>query len=110
MPTRPALFAALALATASAPAPAQHAPVRAEVVRDDIERLDGAIDRADRRDTISEREARNLRERLASLRGQFRALSANGLTRGEVRRLEQRINYIRGRLRIERVDYDRHAG
>lgn len=110
MKTRFALLAAALLATAIEPVQAQHTPIRAEVVRDDIERLDDAIDRADRNDTISEREAHNLRERLDGLRAQFRALNGNGLTRAEVRRLEERINYIRARLRMERVDYDRHAG
>ena len=48
--------------------------------------------------------------RLRSLREQFQRLNANGLTRAEVRTLQDRTNYIRSRLRMERIDWDRHAG
>jgi hypothetical protein len=95
---------------AAVPLQAQNTPIRADIVRDDIERLDDDIDRADREDIISEREAHDLRERLDSLRDQFRRLNANGLTRPEVRRLEDRINYIRSRLRMEKVDWGGRVG
>ncbi len=85
-------------------------PIRADVVRDGINALDSDIDRADANDTISEREASDLRARLRSLRDQFQRLNANGLTRSEVRSLQDRTNYIRSRLRMEKVDWDRHAG
>ena len=116
------LPAAVLLATLAAPATAhpgrvRHAhphggwtPIRAEIVRDGINALDADIDRADSNDTISEREAADLRVRLRSLREQFQRLNANGLTRPEVRTLQDRTNYIRSRLRMEKVDWDRHAG
>ena len=105
-----AAVATLAGLGVAAPAQAKWTPVRAAVVRNDINDLDRSIDRADNRDTISEREAADLRRRLRSLRKQFRQMNANGLTRREVVRLQSRINYIRGRLKMEKVDYDRHAG
>lgn len=85
-------------------------PVRADVVRDGIEALDADIDRADNNDTISEREASDLRARLRSLRNEFQRMNSNGLTRAEVGVLQSRTNYIRSRLRMEKVDWDRHAG
>lgn len=79
-------------------------------MRDDINRLDADIDPADRNDTISEREAADLRSRLRALRDQFQRFNANGLTVAETNTLENRANYIRDRLRMERFDWDRHAG
>ena len=105
-----ALFLALGIAGFSAPALAAWTPVRAENVREAINALDADIDRADNNDTISEREARDLRSRLGALRSQFQRLNSNGLTRNEVRTLQSRTNYIRTRLRMERVDWDRRAG
>ena len=106
----PCLAAGLLSLLLAVPATAAGTPIRADIVRDDIERLDDDIDRADHKDIISEREAHDLRERLGNLRDQFRNLNANGLTRPEVHQLENRINYIRGRLRMEKVDYDGHRG
>lgn len=85
-------------------------PIRAEVVRDGIEALEADINRADTNDTISEREAADLRSRLSALRSEFRRMNSNGLTRGEATALENRTNYIRSRLKMERVDWDGHAG
>lgn len=98
-----------ALALISTPALAAWTPARADMVRDDINALDADIDRADNNDTISEREAADLRQRVKGLRDQFQRMNANGLTRQEVRKLESRTNYIRSRLRMERVDWDRHV-
>ena len=72
----------LALAGQSAPLmahPGHHAhrhphgaagwtPIRAEVVRDGIEALEADINRADTNDTISEREAADLRSRRRDVR------------------------------------------
>jgi hypothetical protein len=85
-------------------------PIRADIVRDGINNLAADINRADNNDTISEREAADLRSRLRSLRDQFQRLNRNGLTRGEVTALENRTNHIRSRLNMERVDWDGHAG
>lgn len=90
--------------------PGHITPIRAEAVRDDINRLDADIDRADHNDTISEREAADLRRRVADLRNQFHRFNANGLTVAETNTLLGRANYIRDRLRMERFDWDRHAG
>jgi hypothetical protein len=118
----PALAAIALIAMGTAPAAAhvtRHAhahphrgatPIRADMVRDDINRLDADIDRADRNDTISEREAADLRKRLSGLRDQFHRSNANGLSIGELNSLEARANYIRSRLRLERFDWDHHAG
>jgi len=103
------MIAALGLGL-SAPAMAAGTPVKASLVSEDINRLNNAIDRADGNDTISEREAGRLRERVAKLRDDFQRLNGDGLTQGEVNRLEKRINEIRHTLRLERVDYDRRVG
>jgi hypothetical protein len=107
--TRLALAALLAAGIA-VPALAAGTPIRADRVRDDINALDNAIDRADNRDTISEREAANLRRRVHGLRNQFQQMNRNGLSHGEVNALETRINTIRTRLRMDRVDWDHHPG
>ena len=105
----PILLALLAAGLA-APAQAAWTPIRADTVRDSINALDADIDRADSNDTISEREAADLRSRLRGLRGEFQRMTGNGQTRPEVRVLQNRSNYIRSRLRMERVDWDRRAG
>ena len=91
-------------------APGHATPIRADIIRDDINRLDADIDRADRNDTISEREAADLRSRLHGLRNEFQRMNANGLTVAETHALQERANYIRDRLHMERFDWDRHAG
>ena len=120
MKVRAAFALAMAAAVLAVPAaahPGRHAhphrgwtPIRADIVRDGINALDADIDRADNNDTISEREAADLRTRLRSLRDQFHHMNGNGLTRAEVRALQDRTNYIRSRLRLEKLDWDRHAG
>lgn len=90
--------------------PGHVTPIRADIIRDDINRLDADIDRADRNDTISEREAADLRARVHSLRDEFHRFNANGLTVAETNTLLERANYIRDRLHMERFDWDRHAG
>jgi len=102
-------IAAVLAAALAVPAQAAWTPVRADVIRDGINSLSGDIDRADNNDTISEREAADLRGRVRGLRDQFQRMNRNGLTRGEVNTLQQRTNYIRSRLRMERVDWDRHV-
>jgi len=90
--------------------PGHHTPIRADIIRADIDRLDADIDRADHNDTISEREAADLRSRLRGLRDEFHRLNANGLSPAEVTALQARADYIRGRLKMERFDWDHHAG
>ncbi len=102
---RIALFTVLSLALAS-PALAAPTPVRSAEVWHDINELDRSIDRADQRDTISEREAAGLRAQVRTLRVQYHQLNRGGLTPAEARTLEQRIERLNARLGNERHDTD----
>ena len=75
-------------------------------IRNQIEELQRRIERNDNRDRISEREAAGLRRDVWRLRQQFRDYSRNGLSGREARVLQDRIDQIRQRLRIERSDWD----
>lgn len=101
----PALLAALVLGAAS-PAMAQRTPYRADQIRNQISELERRVARSDRRDRISEREAAGLRRDVRDLRYQFQRYNRNGLDRVEMRTLNNRIDNIRMRLRIERRDWD----
>jgi len=101
----PALFASLALG-AAVPAQAYHAPRTDNAVARQIEQLQFAVQRADGRDRVSEREAAGLRHAVFELKRQYRQLSRDGLSRGEQRFLERRIDSIRARLHVERRDHD----
>lgn len=81
-------------------------PERAAMIRNQINGLANDINRADRRNTISNREARGLHRSVQTLRSQFRNYNRNGLTRREVQYLQTRANNIRVRLRMERFDWD----
>ena len=89
---------------------ARPTPIRNNAVHDSIALLEADINRADNNDTISEREAANLRDQLRGLRADYQRMNNNGLTAGETRSLENRIANIRSRLRSERRDVDRHRG
>jgi len=82
-------------------------PERGGAIRNQIWDLDRAVDRAARNRTITPREARNLRRDVANLRNQFQIYNRNGLTFQEVRVLQGRVNTVRARLRMERLDWDR---
>ena len=68
---------AMVMVALAVPAQAGWTPVRTEIIRDDIEALEHAIDKADRKDRISEREAANLRARVHGAR-RLRALRRVG--------------------------------
>lgn len=104
---RIALFTALSLALVG-PAIAAPTPVRSAEVWHDINELDRSIDRADQRDTISEREAAGLRAQVRALRDSYHQLNRGGLTPAEARSLEQRIERLNARLGNERHDADHH--
>jgi septal ring factor EnvC (AmiA/AmiB activator) len=104
------IAAALFAAGLSAPAVASPAPARASHVWHQIEELEHDVNRTDRRDNISEREAAGLRAQIADLKRQYRRMNANGLTKGEVDALEKRIRNLRARLGNERHDRDQHRG
>ena len=111
------LAAALTLSTAglslsSSPAEAQrwqsHArtPQRTAMVRQQIYGLAMDINRAQRRGTISRREAQGLHRAVRNLRSQFRMYNRDGLSAREVHYLEYRANRVRARLRLERFDWN----
>ena len=101
----PALLAALAAGAATS-ATAAPTPYRADTIRNQIAELQRRVERNDRRDNISEREARGLRQEVYRLRDQFRIYNRNGLSRAEYRTLTQRIDRLRMRLRIQRREWD----
>lgn len=112
-----ALAATLATAGLATPAsaqswngPARHNQVQTAHVWEEIAELDRKIDRADRRGTISQREAAGLHRQVGDLKREFRRMSANGLDRGEARQLAQRTDRIEHRLKNERRDRDGYRG
>lgn len=118
-----ALAAAIAATGFAAPASAQywqgnaaHAGhdrqdrVNGNKVWQEIAELDRKIDRADKRNTISQREANGLHRQVGELKRDFRRMSANGLDRSEARQLTQRTERIEQRLKNERRDRDGYRG
>jgi hypothetical protein len=88
-------------------APGYWTPERSNAIRQQIWRLDRQVERATQNRTLSRREAMNLRRDVASLRNQYQIYNRNGLNFQEVRYLQDRVNRIRTRLRLERADWDR---
>ncbi|MCW1402567.1 hypothetical protein OKA06_09585 [Novosphingobium sp. MW5] len=72
----------------------------------EISQLERQVARSDNRDRISEREAAGLRRDVAQLRWTYRSYARNGLSSGEVRNLQDRIQRIRHKLQYERHDRD----
>jgi len=118
-----ALAPALILGLTASPAMAQmqgrhngpsHAwaltPARNAEIRADINGLRQAIDRAAARRTISPREATALRSNARETQRIYASYARGGLTRSEVSALQNRVNAIRGQLRMERRDWDGHRG
>ena len=87
-----------------------HGPARSAEIRQDINSLDYAIDRAAARRTISPREAAGLRQQARNVQRLYAQYQRNGLDRGEVRNLQQRVNSVRVALRMERRDWDSRRG
>jgi len=102
----PALAATAAIGMfAATPADAQRwqfRPAARVQLNQDINQLDRRIVRAERRHTITRREALTLRSQTARLRSLYYRYNRNGLTRGEVQVLESRVNRIRANLRLSR--------
>ena len=109
---QPILSCTLALLAASLclPLHAAPTPVRSSQVWDHIVELERDVNQADARDTISEREAAELRTQIADLKAQYRRLNADGLTPNETQTLENRIKTLRSRLGNDRRDSDHHRG
>jgi hypothetical protein len=99
--------AASAQVTLRIGAPGFWTPERTNAIRNQIWQLDRAIERAEQRRTISRQEARSLNRDVRALRNQYQIYSRNGLNFQEVRYLQDRVNRIRTRLRMERLDWDR---
>lgn len=79
----------------------------AREIRRDINQLENRIQMAQRRGTISPREAVGLRRDVNRLEVQFSRFSRNGLDRREIGQLRAGINQVENRLRSERRDRDR---
>jgi hypothetical protein len=113
----PALIAALGLSAgvSAQAAPYHHnagrpTPARDANIRADINGLNRTIDRAVARRTISNREATGLRRDAAQVQRLYGQYARNGLTRTEMRTLQNRVDRIRVSLRMERTDWDRRRG
>ena len=85
-------------------------PARNNEIRQDINSLNNAIDRAAARRTISPREAQGLRQQARDVQRLYGQYARNGLDRGEVRNLQSRVNSVRVALRMERRDWDGRRG
>jgi len=85
-------------------------PARSTQIRQDIASLNGAIDRAAARRTISPREAASLRQQARDVQRLYGQYARGGLDRGEVRSLQDRVNSVRVALRMERRDWDSRRG
>jgi hypothetical protein len=85
-------------------------PVRSAEIRQDINALDNAINRAAARRTISKREASGLHQQARGIKRLYASYARGGFTRAEVRNLESRVNNVRVALRMERRDWDGRRG
>lgn len=83
---------------------------RAGEIRNQLDDLARRIERNDRRDRISEREASGLRREVRAAREQFRWMSRDGLDHRELRHLQARVEHIRWQLRGERGDWNDRRG
>jgi hypothetical protein len=107
-----AVMAAAAIA-GTAPASAQVWRLQPGVqrqIQSDIDQLNRQIDRAAQRRTISRREATGLRRQALNLQRLYNNCRRNGLDRVEVARLENEVNRLHVRLRLERRDWDGRRG
>ena len=85
-------------------------PARNAEIRQDINALRSAIDRAAARRTISPREAQGLRRQARNVQRLYAQYQRGGLDRGEVRNLQDRVNSVRVGLRMERRDWNGRRG
>lgn len=88
----------------------QLTPARNAEIRQDVASLRNAIDRAAARRTISQREAAGLRSEARAIQQTHQRYARDGLSRAEVRTLQDRVNRVRVALRMERRDWDGHRG
>ena len=85
-------------------------PARNSEIRQDINSLRNAVDRAASRRTISQREATGLRRQANDVQRLYAQYARNGLDRNEVQNLQSRVNSVRVALRMERRDWDGRRG
>jgi hypothetical protein len=88
----------------------QLTPARSSEIRQDINSLDNAINRAAARRTISKREASGLHNQARDIKRLYARYARGGLTRAEVGNLQSRVNSVRVALRMERRDWDGRRG
>ena len=104
---------AASVAACAMPASAQNWRIQPTIQRQiqgDINQLTTQIQRAQQRRTISPREATGLRRQALQLQRTHDRYARNGLTRSEVAQLEQQVNALRQRLRLERRDWNGRRG
>lgn len=101
-------LAAAGMISAAAPALAYATPHRAENIRTQIAQLDRTINRSDWHGRVSDREATRLRNDLASIHQRFQRYNYNGLSPSEMRDLDHRIQGLRNRLQMDKIDTRRH--
>ena len=78
-------------------------------MRQEIAQLDRQIDRAQANRTISNREARQLDQRVANIRAMFNAYARGGFTRTELHNLDNRIDDVKRQLRMQSRDWNNRA-
>ena len=79
-------------------------------IQQDINQLQNQIQRAQQRRTISQREAMGLRRDATNLQRTYNNYLRGGLNRTEVRALQNQVNRIHIKLRLERRDWDGRRG
>lgn len=80
---------------------------RGNHIREQIWELDSDLDQADRRGAISDSDVYSLRREVRALRNWYEMSARNGLSYQEVRYLQDRVNRIRYKLRLEGYRWDR---
>ncbi|MEW9855406.1 hypothetical protein [Novosphingobium sp. M1R2S20] len=88
----------------------RYTPARDAQIRADIRSLDRAIDRAAARRTVSNREAASLRRESAQVQRLYASYARNGLSRTELRTLQNRVDRIRLALRTDKRDWNNRRG
>jgi len=75
-----------------------------------VDNLQREINRLDKRDVLSEREAGSLREQSRQIERQLRYSSRNGLNANEANSIERRLARLEQRISYEVRDGNRYAG
>lgn len=97
-------IAASTIIGTAVPAMAYSTPNRADAIRAQIAQLDRTINRSDWHGRISDREATRLHDDLAKIHQRFQRYNYNGLSQGEMRDLNRRIESLRNRLQMDKID------